>query len=137
MFFFQAEDGIRDIGVTGVQTCALPISLTTDELLGHLDRCRENLKHQIYLHHFYNVPAMLPVGDFFVHAQEWTGHPLTEFLGLLQGATPVSRGSADELDRLAQSIRGDSRAHTLIASSYKKAGDVLASLSALSGEVGA
>ena len=26
-FFFQAEDGIRDIGVTGVQTCALPIFL--------------------------------------------------------------------------------------------------------------
>src|SRR3712207_9120570 len=25
--FFQAEDGIRDIGVTGVQTCALPISI--------------------------------------------------------------------------------------------------------------
>src|SRR3712207_7627908 len=28
-FFFQAEDGIRDIGVTGVQTCALPISAVT------------------------------------------------------------------------------------------------------------
>ena len=27
-FFFQAEDGIRDIGVTGVQTCALPICRT-------------------------------------------------------------------------------------------------------------
>src|SRR3712207_8398943 len=27
LFFFQAEDGIRDIGVTGVQTCALPIYL--------------------------------------------------------------------------------------------------------------
>src|SRR3712207_7586753 len=27
-FFFQAEDGIRDIGVTGVQTCALPIFAT-------------------------------------------------------------------------------------------------------------
>src|SRR3712207_9537656 len=26
-FLFQAEDGIRDIGVTGVQTCALPISV--------------------------------------------------------------------------------------------------------------
>src|SRR3989442_6124017 len=25
-FFFQAEDGIRDADVTGVQTCALPIS---------------------------------------------------------------------------------------------------------------
>src|SRR5256886_13672301 len=29
-FFFQAEDGIRDLTVTGVQTCALPIWFTTD-----------------------------------------------------------------------------------------------------------
>src|SRR2546430_12570627 len=29
-FFFQAEDGIRDLTVTGVQTCALPISLRRD-----------------------------------------------------------------------------------------------------------
>src|SRR2546422_11729813 len=28
-YFFQAEDGIRDVAVTGVQTCALPISLGT------------------------------------------------------------------------------------------------------------
>src|SRR5690606_40584509 len=28
VFFFQAEDGIRDFHVTGVQTCALPISRT-------------------------------------------------------------------------------------------------------------
>src|SRR5688500_19553892 len=27
-FFFQAEDGIRDYKVTGVQTCGLPISIT-------------------------------------------------------------------------------------------------------------
>src|SRR2546429_1394453 len=27
-FFFQAEDGIRDVAVTGVQTCALPILAT-------------------------------------------------------------------------------------------------------------
>src|SRR2546430_16050301 len=29
-FFFQAEDGIRDLTVTGVQTCALPIFVETD-----------------------------------------------------------------------------------------------------------
>src|SRR5688572_31814956 len=29
-FFFQAEDGIRDLTVTGVQTCALPISRALD-----------------------------------------------------------------------------------------------------------
>src|SRR5256886_4299310 len=37
-FFFQAEDGIRDLTVTGVQTCALPISpvviLATDLIVG-------------------------------------------------------------------------------------------------------
>src|SRR5258707_6138140 len=36
-FFFQAEDGIRDIGVTGVQTCALPIfELAHERLCGAL-----------------------------------------------------------------------------------------------------
>src|SRR5882757_5642928 len=36
-FFFQAEDGIRAIGVTGVQTCALPISRRRDSLDALLD----------------------------------------------------------------------------------------------------
>src|SRR5206468_8885881 len=31
-FFFQAEDGIRDLIVTGVQTCALPISQSTQKI---------------------------------------------------------------------------------------------------------
>src|SRR5256884_1732678 len=30
LIFFQAEDGIRDVAVTGVQTCALPISYTNE-----------------------------------------------------------------------------------------------------------
>src|SRR5690606_40228160 len=36
-FFFQAEDGIRDFHVTGVQTCALPIS--------GLDQDRRSARH--------------------------------------------------------------------------------------------
>src|SRR5581483_12251998 len=36
-FFFQAEDGIRDIGVTGVQTCALPILQKFKAKLGGSD----------------------------------------------------------------------------------------------------
>src|SRR5207248_8937749 len=39
VFFFQAEDGIRDRTVTGVQTCALPISLRGAALdVGAMDR---------------------------------------------------------------------------------------------------
>src|SRR5690606_39651795 len=49
-FFFQAEDGIRDFHVTGVQTCALPISFDLQctsqlEMLldpHHVLTCREN-----------------------------------------------------------------------------------------------
>src|SRR5690606_10886206 len=33
-FFFQAEDGIRDFHVTGVQTCALPIALGIEARAG-------------------------------------------------------------------------------------------------------
>src|SRR5207245_3694398 len=35
VFFFQAEDGIRDATVTGVQTCALPISPPPRPPAGH------------------------------------------------------------------------------------------------------
>src|SRR6476660_4741657 len=35
VFFFQAEDGIRDDLVTGVQTCALPISFDCDNAATH------------------------------------------------------------------------------------------------------
>src|SRR5256884_1759115 len=35
-FFFQAEDGIRDVAVTGVQTCALPIFDTLEVTHGKL-----------------------------------------------------------------------------------------------------
>ena len=34
IFFFQAEDGIRDYKVTGVQTCALPILVPIQENIG-------------------------------------------------------------------------------------------------------
>src|SRR5262249_56851137 len=40
VFFFQAEDGIRDWSVTGVQTCALPISSATTPLPSRKQRKR-------------------------------------------------------------------------------------------------
>src|SRR3989442_9221117 len=43
-FFFQAEDGIRDADVTGVQTCALPISTeAANDSLQNLPRVSETL----------------------------------------------------------------------------------------------
>src|SRR5688572_31781294 len=46
-FFFQAEDGIRDLTVTGVQTCALPIS-SVHRHLGEeeCEHCKHGEEHE-------------------------------------------------------------------------------------------
>src|SRR2546422_7045319 len=41
-FFFQAEDGIRDVAVTGVQTCALPISQRYRVVAARITACVSN-----------------------------------------------------------------------------------------------
>src|SRR3712207_4915612 len=46
-FFFQAEDGIRDIGVTGVQTCALPIFAAAGALAVRLRRASDEERQQL------------------------------------------------------------------------------------------
>src|SRR5207302_7567832 len=54
-FFFQAEDGIRDFHVTGVQTCALPIleqTLKALERSGGLKRVK-----MLYLVSYYQNPT--------------------------------------------------------------------------------
>src|SRR5690606_13397934 len=58
-FFFQAEDGIRDFHVTGVQTCALPISYEkhkkkVDELVGNINA-------------MFAVPEWRPVHYYYQH----------------------------------------------------------------------
>src|SRR2546430_12238427 len=48
-FFFQAEDGIRDLTVTGVQTCALPISLReqSPQQVGNSERDEKSVGHEL------------------------------------------------------------------------------------------
>src|SRR5688500_19610290 len=48
IFFFQAEDGIRDYKVTGVQTCALPIFKGEELHLLHVKlRAKANAAHVV------------------------------------------------------------------------------------------
>src|SRR5439155_6194127 len=64
-FFFQAEDGIRDGHVTGVQTCALPISRRFDGVeRASLGLENLALRHQIgVLHRSAGKRPKLTVGD--------------------------------------------------------------------------
>jgi pyruvate,water dikinase len=120
------------LALLAVEPRALPI----DELLAYIVRCRENQKRGCYEQYLYAVPALLPVGDFLVHAQEWTGRSPAELLGLMQGATPDALGAADDLARFADALRRD-RGATAILDSDEEPGELLSKLRGRPGEAGA
>src|SRR5437016_10032978 len=57
-FFFQAEDGIRDWSVTGVQTCALPI------YSGHGGDGPQNCPAQVSVYDVYNLTQFCSTCSF-------------------------------------------------------------------------
>src|SRR3989441_11244309 len=69
-FFFQAEDGIRDKLVTGVQTCALPISDQNDLPRRALEPVREDRSDRIDL----GLSAPFFCGDSLSASRRSTGH---------------------------------------------------------------
>ncbi len=91
-----------------------PSSLEVDELRSHLDHCRENLRRAIYHHHRLNVAPVIPVGDFLLHAREWTGRPAAELLRLVRSGGPISLAAAAELAGLAEAMRGDPAAAAVL-----------------------
>src|SRR3712207_1675022 len=67
-FFFQAEDGIRDIGVTGVQTCALPISMVEykdGSVIAQLAKSDMRLPIQYALNYPERKEAVIDKLDFY------------------------------------------------------------------------
>src|SRR5207249_6861877 len=82
--FFQAEDGIRDRNVTGVQTCALPISFPrlTDAALRALCSCawRGNVRElQNVIEHV--AVVVEPGADIRPEDLHLTGDPTPEVTG--------------------------------------------------------
>src|SRR5229473_2689169 len=82
-FFFQAEDGIRDKLVTGVQTCALPICsrllpaariAVIDRSRANLDRARPLLSGKIEFVHAHFMPVGNIVCDLLVVPLSFQGN---------------------------------------------------------------
>src|SRR3712207_2189968 len=73
-FFFQAEDGIRDIGVTGVQTCALPLMASISipaSGVGAATKTRRRMRTRLPAA-FALLPTALVVLVVYVGCMLWT-----------------------------------------------------------------
>src|SRR3712207_7301819 len=63
LFFFQAEDGIRDIGVTGVQTCALPIWGWVRITAIHTRVCNAEMRNWVFVRVETDQPGLFGWGE--------------------------------------------------------------------------
>src|SRR5256885_3389332 len=98
-FFFQAEDGIRDYKVTGVQTCALPISHARDELGISETLSARPLQAAMASAGSFAVGAAMPLAVVLLAPEQsllyWIVATAIVFLALLGAAAAAVGGTAD------------------------------------------
>src|SRR5699024_11623399 len=92
-FFFQAEDGIRDRYVTGVQTCALPISTAgiVDPWQYALAMAEVAVVNGVELHRSTPATAITPIEG---------GYAVTTPKGVLEGKYKIGRASCREGEQI-------------------------------------
>ena len=111
-------------------------SLSDAQLVAHLQRAFEFMRTASFYHHRFNFCSMVPLGDFLVHAIEWTGLPAGELLRTMKGLSPESAGATAELADLRCAILADGEAMALLTSRGRGDAEVMACLEARPGAVG-
>jgi rifampicin phosphotransferase len=111
-------------------------SATDSQLAEHVRRATDLLREAVFTHHRLNFCALLPVGDFLIHAMEWTGLDAGELLRAMRGLSPVSAGAVGELTDLRRALLEAPDALTLLKTGAADA-DVFAHLQARPDSVGA
>jgi phosphohistidine swiveling domain-containing protein len=91
-------------------------SLDDDALLDQLHQRISWLTDMAYQHHRFNTMAMLPIGDFILHAVAWTGRPPVPMFAVYDGWSPVSGIVPPELVPVVDGVSGDPEARAVLDS---------------------
>jgi pyruvate,water dikinase len=113
-----------------------PDALSDEELVAYLRRCGAHHAAMITQHMRFTASAVVPTGDFLAHVGDWTGLPPAELLELMRGASPVSAGASEELERLIGALHADAEAKAALGSGEDPA-SVIERLRGLDSETGA
>jgi pyruvate,water dikinase len=89
-------------------------TLDTEGLRAHLHRCVEHLGAMWYQHHRFNGAALVPVGDFVLHAAQWTGRSPASLFAVFDGWSPVSSVLPPEMEPAIDALRAKPDARELL-----------------------
>src|SRR5436309_15318416 len=107
LFFFQAEDGIRDFHVTGVQTCALPIALEDAHRFGDARQVLLAGRRALGRPAAFGIELaelLERVGEWEGAAREW-GAALTEApTQLPNAASSLAEAPAERRERIGRAV---------------------------------
>jgi hypothetical protein len=109
--------------------------LADDDLIRHIDTCRNNVITMFQSHMAFNGTYLFPAGLLIDLVSKTTDLSAEEALSLLDDASPISSGSTPEVHALAQAVRADAAALDLVTSETDAA-DIIDRLGAMAGEVG-
>jgi len=84
-----------------------PDGLSDEELVAYLRKCHDHHVAMIRQHMRFTGTAVIPPGDFLVHARQWTGLPSVKLLGLMRGASLISGGASPQQAALVAAYRDD------------------------------
>jgi rifampicin phosphotransferase len=93
-----------------------PDGLSDEELVAYLRRCHDHHAAMIRQHMRFTGTAVIPPGDFLVHARRWTGLPSVKLLGLMRGASLISGGASPQQAALVAACRADPAARQALDS---------------------
>ncbi|KFE64351.1 PEP-utilizing enzyme [Hyalangium minutum] len=88
--------------------------LSDSALFAHVAACNAQLRRSMYHHGRLTQTALTSLGDFIVHAQEWTGLDDARLQRLLSGASPVSANRVPQLQVLVEALKASPGAQALL-----------------------